>query len=55
VFSITHAVGTDKTVLSSPDELVSTLRDRMGLEAPEAATLWPAICERHDKLFPQGA
>lgn len=37
--------------LGSADELVACLRDQFGLETPEAAALWPAICARHDALF----
>jgi N-hydroxyarylamine O-acetyltransferase len=52
VLSITHAGGSeDKTVLESPDELVAALRSRFDLDVPEAATLWPAICARHDAVF----
>ncbi|HEV7716145.1 MAG TPA: arylamine N-acetyltransferase [Steroidobacteraceae bacterium] len=41
----------DKRLLSSADELVATLRERFDLEVPEAATLWPAICARHEAVF----
>jgi N-hydroxyarylamine O-acetyltransferase len=41
----------EKTLLHSADELVSTLRDRFDLDVPEAATLWPRICARHEELF----
>lgn len=52
VLTITHAGGReDKTVLESPGELVTTLRSRFDLDVPEAATLWPAICARHDAVF----
>jgi N-hydroxyarylamine O-acetyltransferase len=43
--------GEEKVELASADELVATLRDRFELNVPEAATLWPAICARHDALF----
>jgi N-hydroxyarylamine O-acetyltransferase len=46
-----HATGVDKKLLSSADELVATLRSSFDLDTPEAATLWPAICDRHDALF----
>jgi N-hydroxyarylamine O-acetyltransferase len=42
---------TDKVLLASADELVTTLRERFDLDVPEAATLWPAICARHEALF----
>jgi N-hydroxyarylamine O-acetyltransferase len=41
----------DKQLLSSPDELVVTLRERFDLDVPEAAALWPAICARHEAVF----
>lgn len=40
--------GADTRVLASADELVATLASRYGLDLPEAAALWPALCERHD-------
>jgi len=39
------------TLLQSADELVRTLRDTFGIEAPEAANLWPRVCARHAQLF----
>ena len=41
----------EKRVLASADDLVSTLRQQFDLDVPEAATLWPAICARHEALF----
>ncbi len=43
--------GVDKTVLASADALVSCLRDRFGLDAPEVASIWPRIVARHEELF----
>ncbi len=43
--------GEEKPELKSADELLATLRDDFDLNLPEAATLWPAICARHDALF----
>lgn len=40
------------TVLQSPEELVATLAIEFDLDVPEAASLWPAICARHEALFP---
>jgi N-hydroxyarylamine O-acetyltransferase len=40
------------TILRSPEELVATLAVEFGLDAPQAASLWPAICARHQVLFP---
>jgi N-hydroxyarylamine O-acetyltransferase len=41
----------EKRMLASPDELVAMLRDPFGLELPEAASLWPAICARHEVVM----
>lgn len=46
-----HATRVEKKLLNSADELVATLRDSFGLDTPEAATLWPSICARHEALF----
>jgi N-hydroxyarylamine O-acetyltransferase len=51
VLSIIHATRVDKKLLTSADELVATLRDSFDLDTPEAATLWPSICARHEALF----
>jgi N-hydroxyarylamine O-acetyltransferase len=51
VLSTIHTTGVDKRLLNSADELVATLRDRFGLDTPEATALWPSICDRHEALF----
>jgi N-hydroxyarylamine O-acetyltransferase len=51
VLTVTHATRVDKKLLCSTDELVGTLRDSFDLDIPEAATLWPSICARHEALF----
>ena len=51
VLKTTHAARSEKALLGSADELVATLRDKLDLNVPEAASLWPAICERHAALF----
>jgi N-hydroxyarylamine O-acetyltransferase len=51
VLTTYHATRSQKVLLNSPDELVATLRARFDLDVPEAATLWPAICARHDAVF----
>ena len=51
VLATIHATRVDKELLNSSDELVATLRDSFGLDTPEAATLWPSICARHEALF----
>jgi N-hydroxyarylamine O-acetyltransferase len=43
--------GEERRELCSADELVTVLNDLFGLDTPEAAQLWPAICARHDALF----
>jgi N-hydroxyarylamine O-acetyltransferase len=49
-----QATGEEKIELTSCAELVQTLSSSFGLDVPEAAGLWPAICERHDALFGAG-
>jgi N-hydroxyarylamine O-acetyltransferase len=51
VLATIHATRIDKKLLGSADELVATLRDKFDLDTPEAATLWPSICARHEALF----
>jgi N-hydroxyarylamine O-acetyltransferase len=51
VFTRTEEGGSIKDLLASADDLISTLRERFGLDAPEAGALWPAICARHEALF----
>lgn len=38
-------------ILGSADELVATLNSEFGLDVPEAVTLWPRICERHEQFM----
>jgi N-hydroxyarylamine O-acetyltransferase len=40
--------GVARAEIASADDYVTTLRHRFGLDVPEAASLWPAICERHE-------
>jgi len=51
VLTTLRSADQEKKLLNSPDELVATLRERFDLEVPEAASLWPAICARHDEVF----
>jgi N-hydroxyarylamine O-acetyltransferase len=51
MLAIIRSTGTEKRLLNSPDELLAILRERFDLDVPEAASLWPAICTRHDALF----
>jgi N-hydroxyarylamine O-acetyltransferase len=46
-----HATHAHKVLLQSADELVATLRNRFDLDVPEAASLWPRICARHEEFF----
>jgi N-hydroxyarylamine O-acetyltransferase len=46
-----HRTGEERLELASSVELVDTLRNSFGIDLPEAAGLWPAICARHDVLF----
>jgi len=51
VLAAIHTTRVDKKLLNSADELVATLRHSFDLDTPEAATLWPSICARHEALF----
>jgi N-hydroxyarylamine O-acetyltransferase len=43
---------TDRT-LDSAEELVRFLDEECGLKMPEAASLWPRICARHEEVLAQ--
>lgn len=43
------------TLLANPEELVATLRSEFGLDVPEAAGLWPDICEKHEAFYSQAS
>lgn len=51
VLSDVSATGEVRRELASAGELVEVLRDVFLLDVPEAASLWPAICARHEALF----
>jgi N-hydroxyarylamine O-acetyltransferase len=51
VLTTLHGTGEEKIKLASVEDLVAALRDKFGLNVPEAATLWPAICARHEAVF----
>lgn len=38
-------------ILASADELMSVLASDFGLDVPEAASLWPRICARHEAVL----
>lgn len=40
-----------ETLLPDADALVETLASRFGLDVPEIAARWPAICNRHIEVF----
>jgi N-hydroxyarylamine O-acetyltransferase len=40
--------GVTAETIGSADAYVATLKTRFGLDLPEAATLWSALCERHE-------
>ncbi len=42
-------------ILASPEELVEVLARDFDLEAPEVATLWPRIAERHEQVMAAAA
>jgi N-hydroxyarylamine O-acetyltransferase len=42
---------TRERVLETADDLLATLEQDFGITEPQAAGLWPKICERHDALF----
>lgn len=41
-----------KRMLHSAEEFTTVLREQFALDLPEAVSLWPGICARHDALFP---
>jgi arylamine N-acetyltransferase len=42
-------------ILNSAEELVRLFREEFDLEVPEAASLWPKICARHEAMFGGGS
>ena len=53
VLSVSDAGGREDVLIADADALVETLLERFSLDVPEAAALWPKICQRHAELFPQ--
>ncbi len=51
VLRVERADGRDERVLTGPDDLVTTLRDRFALDLPQVGDLWPAIERRHTEVF----
>jgi N-hydroxyarylamine O-acetyltransferase len=42
-------------LIESADEFVAVLKLEFGLDVPDAAALWPAICAKHAELFAEPA
>ena len=42
---------TEERLIGRASEYVATLHDLFGLDLPDAAALWPAICARHAAVF----
>ncbi|MBW8815651.1 MAG: arylamine N-acetyltransferase [Caulobacterales bacterium] len=40
-----------ESLIASADELVALLHREFALDLPQAATLWPQICARHEAVF----
>lgn len=38
-------------LIGTSDELVAVLKSEFGLDLPEAAGLWPSICEKHEAFY----
>ncbi|MCA8890609.1 MAG: arylamine N-acetyltransferase [Hyphomonas sp.] len=53
VFTRLESGAEETRLLQSGAELVDVLSDEFGIHEPEAEALWPAICARHEALFPQ--
>ncbi len=51
ILSRVTPTGTTEHTLAGADELVATLRTVFDLDVPEAATLWPKICARHEEVL----
>lgn len=54
VFTRNDAERADKRVIETRDEWLALMRDVFGIDEAEMAGLWPAICQRHEALFPNG-
>ena len=50
-----NPAGVAREVVPSSDAYVATLKDRFNLDLPETASLWPAICERHEEYMREAA
>jgi N-hydroxyarylamine O-acetyltransferase len=52
---VTPPGAVETQLLASADELVAVLAREFDLDLPEAATLWPRICARHDEVMAAAA
>lgn len=41
----------EQQIVETAEDYVQLLKDRFGLDLPEAASLWPKICARHEVVF----
>ena len=51
VLRIVTPHGVSEHTLENVDEFQSVIRETFGLNVPEAASLWPRVCTRHEQLF----
>lgn len=51
VLTLTRGDRYEEFLVEDAETLVATLLTRFGLDVPEIAARWPAICERHEALF----
>ena len=54
VFTRNDAARADKRVIETREEWLALMHDVFGIDEKEMAGLWPAICQRHEDLFPNG-
>ena len=47
--------GVTRETVDSADEYVTTLMSHFDLDLPEAASLWPVLCERHETYLREAA
>jgi N-hydroxyarylamine O-acetyltransferase len=52
---VTPPGAVETRLLASADELVAVLAGEFDLDLPEAATLWPRICARHEEVMAAAA
>ena len=43
------------TIMDNEQQLIERLRSTFGIDTPEVADIWPAICASHNKLFTDSA